>query len=267
MAKGVSIKFKSYEDTIPKLLSAIKLDEEVKKHAKIVLKPKLRNESSVNTKVEFVEQVLKFCVENKNSDTEIFIAEGSDGIDTVELFEKLGYKKLAERYKVGLIDLNYTEVEDVGNSGFMKFEKIFYPKILLESFVISMPVLSADYNVSVAASLENMLGAFPAKYYKGFFSQEKTKIKSWPAAYSIHDVIRCKMPDFALIDASDKGFILAGKPLETDRQAAKILGIDSRAVKHLKLVEESLFKDAELSKRREMALKERELMAVASQAL
>ena len=41
MAKGVSIKFRSYSETVPRLLDLINLKKELKKHSKIVLKPHL----------------------------------------------------------------------------------------------------------------------------------------------------------------------------------------------------------------------------------
>ena len=240
MAKGVSIKFSSYEETIHALLSLIKLDEELKKHPKIILKPNLKNSQSPGTNPEFVEQVLKFCLEYKNPATDIFIAEGSDGEDTMDLFESRGYKKLAEKYSVGLIDLNNAETESLDNLGFLKFDKIQYPSILLESFVISLPNLSQDSETGVMASLSNMLGAFPARHYSGFLSKSKSKIRKWPIEYSIHDIIQCKAPDFAIIDASEYGSILAGVPLEMDKQSTKLLEESPDSVPYLRVMEDSM---------------------------
>jgi|SRR3989344_1517056 len=249
MAKGVSIKFKSYEDTVPKLLQLIKLDGELKKHEKIILKPYLKNSESINTPVEFTEQVLKFCLENKNPETKILIAEGSDGEDTMDIFQKSGYGALAEKYAIGLIDLNNAEVEEIQDGEFMKFDSIMYPKILLESFVISLPKLSEDAEMEMTGSLSNMLGAFPAKYYKGFFSKEKSKIRRWPLRFSLHDVLRCKTPEFSIIDASEKGSILAGVPLEMDKQAAKILGKEWKSIQHLRLISEKFPEKAEMKQK------------------
>ncbi len=246
MVKGVAVKFKSYEETIPKLLDLINLKKELKKYDKIVLKPALVHsdnpelKESLGTPKEFVEAVLKFCLEHKNPVAEVFIAEGADGYDTEELFESYGYKELAEKYSVGLVDLNQAETEEVIDGEFMRFEAISYPKILKESFIISLPKLSEDSEIQLAGSLSNMLGAFPASHYKGFFSRTKNKIRKWPIKYSIHDILKCKMPELAIIDASHKGYILAGVPLEMDKQAAKLLNLDWRSVSHLKLMNEAL---------------------------
>ena len=47
------------------------------------------------------------------------------------------------------------------------------------------------------------------------------------------------MPNFAVIDASEKGMILAGMPISLDKQAAKLLGMDEKTVPHLKTIIDS----------------------------
>lgn len=237
MAKGASIKFKSYEETTPSFLKIMKLHDELKKYDKIVLKPSLTNPKEDSTPVEFVESVLKFCLENKNPVAEVFIAEGAEDDDTIDLFESLGYQKLAEKYGVGLIDLNNTETIELENKNFLKFSTIHYPKILSESFIISLPKLVENEETVVSCSLTNMLGAFPSNHYSGFFSQGKSKIRKWPIKYSIHDIATCKMPDFAIVDASIQGQILAGLPYEIDKQSVKLLGKEWKDIDYLRLLD------------------------------
>tara|TARA_Y100000310_G_scaffold327546_1_gene394101 strand:+ start:1595 stop:2362 length:768 start_codon:yes stop_codon:yes gene_type:complete len=239
-AKGVAIKLKSYEETIPKVLRLIKLDQELKKHEKIVLKPNLiPGFPEISTKPEFLSQVLDFCIKNKNPGSEIFIAEGCDGAETQDIFDEFGFSALAEKYGVGLIDLNQSETQEIENSDFLRFEQIHYPNILLDSFIISLPLLGNHSEIDVAASLDNMLGAFPSKHYSGFFSSKKNKLKH-TMKYQIHDIIACKMPDLAIIDANEQGLIITGNPLEMDKQSAKALGLNWKNIPHLKLIDESL---------------------------
>ena len=247
MVKGLSIKFRSYTETIPKLLTVIKFEKELKKHTKIVLKPAARSLEGRATPGEFVEVILQYCLQNKNPDTQLFIAEGSDGDETLDVFEKKGYQALAEKYGIGIIDLNTAEVENIQDGKFTKFENIYYPKILLESFIISLPVLREDAETEIEGSLANMLGAFPAQYYQGFFSRGKNKIRKWPIKYSIHDILRCKMPDFAIIDASEQGVILAGLSVDMDQQAAKLLGKEAKSIAHLRLIMESFSEKEKLN--------------------
>jgi len=243
MAKGVSIKFKSYHETVPKLLQLIKLEKEIQRHNKIVLKPSLKNHDAQSTPVEFVEEVLKYCISHKNSDAQVFIAEGSDGEETIDMFDSSGYKALSEKYNIGLLDLNESEIEEIQDGEFIKFESIAYPKILLDSFIISLPKLAEDPELDIQGSLSTMLGAFPSKYYQGIFARKKSKIRKWPIKFSIHDILRCKMPNFAIIDASEQGSIIAGMPLDMDKQAAKLLGKEWKDISHLRLIDESFAKD------------------------
>ncbi|MEK6899322.1 MAG: DUF362 domain-containing protein [Nanoarchaeota archaeon] len=239
MTKGVAIKFKSYDETVPALLRVIKLDEELKKHDKIVLKPNLHSNSEHFTPTDFVEQVVRFCVQHKNPGAEIVIAEGSDGHDTLDLFEERGYRVIAEKYGVGLVDLNRTDVEVVSDSDFLIKDSVMYPRVMKNSFVISLPLLKKHDSFGLTGSLYNLLGVYPGSHYRGFFSRNKNKLVG-PVKYQIHDIVKAKMPGLSLVDAHEQGYILAGHPLETDKQAAKILGLDWRSVGHLRLVDESL---------------------------
>jgi len=241
MAKGVAIKFKSYEETIPKVLKLIRFDNELKKHHKIILKPNLLSgEKELSTPVGFVEEVLRFCMESKNPGTEIFIAEGCDGKNTNAVFSELGYQELSEKYGIGLIDLNNTETEEMEDYEFLEFESIHYPKILTDGFLISLPVLRKHPELEMAASLDNLIGAFPAKHYRGVFSKKKSKLNNYSLKHQVYDILKCRMPDLAMIDASKKGYIITGKPLDMDKQAAKLLDLDWKKIEHLRLIDESL---------------------------
>lgn len=240
MVKGVSIKFKSYPESTSALLDVIKLGSELKKFDKIVLKPHLSVNESDSTSADFVEAVLKYCLANKNPVTEVFIAEGSEGADTKELFSRFGYTRLAEKYNLGLVDLNESEASEIVDGEFLRFEKIMYPTLLQNAFVISIPKLSESFELGMMGSMSNMLGAFPLRYYRGIFSNVKKKIRKFPIKFAIHDIIKCKMPNLSIVDASQKGFLIAGQPLDVDKQAAVLLVKDWKAVPYVKLMDEAL---------------------------
>ena len=258
MTKGAAIRLKSYEETIPRFLEILGLSKELKKYDKVVLKLSLNKyhdkeltEEKVSPK--FIEEVVKFCVNNKNPITEIFIVEGADGKDTIKLFEELGITKIAEKYNVSLIDLNESETENVFSPKFSKFQEIAYPKILKDSFVITLPKLTENSEIDMSGAISSMIGAYPAKVYKGWFSKEKKKIRKWPIKFAIHDIIQCKMPDFAIVDASEKGVLIAGMPLEVDKQAARILGFNWEEIDYLKLIFKTIELEKEMERSRERA--------------
>lgn len=239
MVKGVSIKFKSYRDTVTDILRITKFENEIKKHPVIILKPFISTNQEKSTSPAFVEQVLRFCLDHKSPEAQIFIAEGVDGEDTMDSFDKLGYKKLSEHYSIGLIDLNTADTEEMVNDEFLKFQPVMYPQVLKNSFLISLPKLSEDSELEMIGGLSNMIGAYPSKFYSTWFSQSKSKLKKVHSKYAIHDILRCKMPDVSIIDASAQGYLLIGSPLEIEKQAAKLLGKDWRNVQYLRLVDES----------------------------
>lgn len=244
MVKGVSIKLSSYEETIPRLLRLIKLDNELKRHQHIVIKPFIASEPAASTPVAFVEQVLAFCAAHKSPESQISIAEGADSIDTSRLFEEQGYRALAEKYKVGLVDLNYTECEAIGKNEFAGFEHIMYPSLLKDAFIIVLPPVRVE-NGQYHGALTSMVGAFPARYYKGIFSRRKSKLDAYPFKYQVHDIILCKMPSLTLLELRDKGLLLAGNPLEMDKQAARLLGADGNGSSYLRMIDETLASIAE----------------------
>ena len=240
MTKGVAVNFQSYAETIPKVLRLIKFDNELKKHDRIVIKPQLIvGAPEKSTKAEFLEPIIQFCVANKNPASEIILAEGVDGAETMDVFEEMGYTKLAEKYGIGLADLNEAASVEIQNPEFLRFKSIHYPEMLLNSFVMTATPLLLNKELGMSASLDSMRGAFPAYKYRGFFSSTKNKLSNHPAKYQIHDILKCKMPEFAMIDASNKSLMIVGKPLDMDKQAAKVLGMDWKNIQHLRLIDES----------------------------
>ncbi len=240
MIKGVSIKFKSYEQTIPTLLDITKLETQLQKYDSIVLKPTLHTNAETSTPAAFTEAVLKFCLDHKKQGSQVVIAEGADGEDTWDLFEQYGYTKLAEQYSIGLVDLNTAETQAMVNDNFLAFDTVHYPSLLLNSFVIVLPKLALHPEHDIAGALSSMLGAYPATKYSGWFSTKKSKLRQEPIKNAIHDSICCKMPELAILDASEKGVMLVGHPLEMDKQAARLLKGDWKGVQHLRLIEDSI---------------------------
>jgi uncharacterized protein (DUF362 family) len=240
VAKGVAVRMSSYEGSVGKVLNLIKFNEEIKKHNQIVIKVHLvPGNLPLSTKPEFVEQIVKFCLANKEQSTQIMIAEGVNGFDTRQIFDEMGYTKLAEKYGVGLIDLNESQTVQIQSPTFLRFDWIHYPEVLLNSFIILASTLSTHEELTMSASLNTMQGAFPAKHYKGLFAKHKNKLDKFPLKYQVHDILKCKMPELALIDCIDKGLLVVGKPIDMDKQSAKLLGFDWQNVQHLRLIDES----------------------------
>lgn len=242
MAKGAAIKFVSYAQSVPKLLGLLKLDKELVRHRKIVLKVNLSRAypgaEEADTPSAFLEEVVRFCANNKNPSTELIIAEGSDGAETEELFAEKGYNALAEKYGVSLLDLNTADSEEMLNREFKAADSYFFPTTLKDAFIISLPKLTTDPVAELSGGLSIMRGVLPGSEYRGFFSKLKKGVNKLPVAELIHDLTRCKAPVLTVIDASEQGYILSGVPLEMDKQAAKLIGRDWQTIPYLKLLDE-----------------------------
>jgi len=242
-------KFISYEKSIPELLDGLDFGLRIIREKKIILKPNLTlsKEFPTTTHPKFIEEIIKY-IRQYNEKAKIVIAEGSGGDPTEKCFKELGYKELSERYDIPLINLNTAETIRIEKPQFKKFDFIDYPKILLEGFLISLPALKEHIEATITISLKNMLGCYPSKQDG---KNWKTEMHQWHIDYSIHDIIACKYPDFAICDGSvgqtgneisgsprEFKILLAGDSLELDKRGAAILGHDWDKVRHLVFIDE-----------------------------
>ena len=150
------------------------------------------------------------------------------------------------------VNLNQEEVTVIKSPLFKKFDCIHFPRKIQDGFLISLPVLKEHGASGVTICLKNMLGCYPGKFYGGDRPGSwKTKIHQWPVDYSIHDILVCKFPDLAIVDASvgqlkDEiygtpkkfGLLLTGDPLEVDKKGCEVLGKNWQSIKHIKWAEE-----------------------------
>jgi len=247
------IKFSNYEKSIPELLDSLNFGRNVAKEEKIILKPNLTcfKEFPTTTHPKFVEEIIKY-IRKYNQKAKIIIAEGSGGDPTEKCFQELEYGVLSEKYNIPLINLNTAETLRIEKPEFKKFDFIDYPKLLLDGFLISLPVLKEHIEATVTISLKNMLGCYPSKHpHKDW----KAEMHKWHIDYSIHDIIVCQYPDFAICDASvgqmkneihgipkEFNLLLAGEPLELDKRGAVILGHNWEKIRHLVFIDELLKK-------------------------
>ena len=167
----------------------------------ILIKPNLVNQSPfpVTTPAWIVEELVHF-IKAAVPAKQIIIAEGTGqpGIETGELFAHHGYTKIKG---VELVDLNHEECVEMRPSVAVRWKSLFIPAILLDSFVISVPVLKAHTLAGVTLSMKNMIGVCPPKYYQsdGFWRKSAFHTKIHHAIFELNSVVA---PDFCLLDAT-----------------------------------------------------------------
>lgn len=241
---------KQYADDIIKASYEVttQLVERHRPSKKIVIKPNIVEPAPppVTTDVRIVEGITKALADSGIN--EVIIAEGSGTGDTLENFRALGYAQLGVR----LIDLDRTETVELAAPDYSVWEYISVPKILLDKFIISVPVLKEHSMCGVTISLKNMIGVLPANYYSGYWSYKKSLIHKYDTHGCIADLISIINPDCAIVDATIgmKGSHLSGipvtppinivyaseSPLEADKFGCQLLGRDWEDIRYLKMI-------------------------------
>ena len=179
---------------------------------------------------------------------EIIIAEGSGTGDTTDNFRQLGFQDLG----VELVDLDKEHTVTLSVSAHRVWKEIIIPEILLDKFIISVPVLKEHSLCGVTISLKNMVGILPAEHYSGYWTYKKSMIHKENPHGCIADIIRVLHPDWAIVDATTgmKGSHISGTPvhppinlvygsadpLEADIYGCALLGKNWKDIPYLRMI-------------------------------
>jgi uncharacterized protein (DUF362 family) len=216
----------------------------------VVIKPNIveLRHPPVTTDVRVVEGVVAALRGSGVKD--MVIAEGSGTGDTIKNFQSLGYGSLGVR----LIDLDRESTVTLSAGRYRTWREVVVPEILVDAFIISVPVLKKHSMCGVTISLKNMVGILPARHYSGYWSYKKSEIHRVNPHGCIADICRVMSPDWAVVDASVgmKGSHISGTPmdppvnlvygskdpLEADIYGCKLLDADWEDIEYLKMIAE-----------------------------
>ncbi len=205
--------FKKQADNIVDAASSvtIRLLREGIPEKPVVIKPNIvtQDRPPVTTDARVVEGIIKAL--KKSGIQDIVIAEGSGYGNTEENLFKLGYSKLGAE----LIDLDKEKTVTVPVNNCRVWNEIIIPEILLNKFIISVPVLKEHSMCDITISLKNMVGILPERYYSGYWTYKKSIIHRHNTHGCIADIISVIKPDWAIVDATVgmRGSHLAGTPV------------------------------------------------------
>lgn len=241
------VTFADYPTSVFRALDLVCASDLLPQTGLIAIKPNLTNASAppVTTDVGMVHAVLQYV--RRHTGAEVVIAEGSGSGETADAFRANGYEELAQRNQVRLIDLNGEETVLLKRPEALSKKKFCLPKILLEAFVISVPVLKDHSMVTMTAALKNMFGIAPKPHYA--LTWNKSKLHFPSTHKSIVDICLYKKPALSIVDASlvltgahlsgvakKCGYIIAGQdPVAVDATAAGLLDYDPTKIKYLRL--------------------------------
>ena len=243
--------FTSWQESVPHLLDASGLPDRLAAEKKILIKPNLvePRKPPITTPVELVEVLVDY-IQTSQPHLEIIIGEGcgSSSNNTLQIFETLGYSKLADRTGVTLLDLNEASLVHMQDSNCKRWPEMYLPSIVFESFLISVPVLKAHSLAGVTLTMKNMIGlAPPAHYQRGGHWKKASFHQNIQEA--VLDLNRYRTPDFTLLDATigmqeahlwgptcdpPPNRLAAGyDPVALDSYGCSLLGIKWNSVGHL----------------------------------
>ncbi len=245
------VEFTSYSQSISQALDGINCSTSIAEQNAIVIKPNLINTSPhpITTPPECCQAVLEYI--RKHSNAEIVIAEGCGdaNLETGDVFEALGYSKLAKEFDIQLVDLNHAPLRRVHDKRAGLFTEMYLPEIAFTHYIISVPVLKAHSLAQITGTLKNMMGFPPPKHYSGSYGSWKKAQFHQNMQQSIIDLNLYIKPHLSVMDCSigmaeyhlggphckpPVGKIIAGyDPWQVDKEACSLLGLDWSTIDHI----------------------------------
>lgn len=197
-------KFISWEKSIPLLLEQAGLEEHLTdSNRPILIKPNLVEALAppITTPAGLVFALVEYL--RTITDSRIIIGEGCGALnyETWHAYDELGYTTPAEKLHVELVDLNSEELVLLSEEKFTRWPEMYLPRIALESFLLSIPVLKAHSMAGVTLTMKNMMGLAPPSHYQRDNSWKKSAFHH-RIQESIADLNRYRTPDFTLLDAT-----------------------------------------------------------------
>lgn len=243
------IRFTSYTDSVREALDEIDAGNNLPSDRLIIIKPNLTNADKppVTTNVDIVGAIYHYC--RQHTKAEIAIGEGCGSGKTQDAYQANGYIDLAKKHGIRLIDFNSEKAVKLSRSDTVQLKELYVPEIVIDAYVISVPVLK-DHSFTVTTiAMKNMFGIAPAPYYSG--SWNKSKLHRPSTHKSVFDICLYKKPDLCVVDASialagmhlsgtekKLGLILAGyDPVAVDAEGSRLMGHNPRRIGYLKLAD------------------------------
>lgn len=213
----ISVDYTNYYDSIATIFNKLDVERKIQKCRQILLKPNLvtAREYPATTNPECCEAIIQHL--RKISEVRIIISEGSGNPDftTGETSDRLGYRALAKKYNVKLLDLNNEPSIKLKNPDCVKYKEIYLPEIVFDSFLISIPVLKTHAFSTISGTIKNMMGLLPPKHYFGVYGVWRKAQFHKDIHQSITDLNTYRTADLTILDAAVgmENHHLRGKPL------------------------------------------------------
>ncbi len=252
MATVFTAKFTDWRQVGP-LLDLARLAPALAHTGRVLIKPNLVADQPppMTTPVALVSEIIKY-IRQAHPDLEVLVGDGCGSLkyDTCHVFAAQGYAAMAASLGVPLIDLNQAPLRRLAKLECRRWPEIYLPEVVLDSFVISVPVLKAHSMAGVTLTMKNMMGAAPPAHYQQNGHWKKASFHEDIQA-AVFDLNQYRSPDFTVLDATvgmpeahlwgplcqpPKDRLAAGfDPVAIDAYGAGLLGLDWRQIGHISM--------------------------------
>jgi uncharacterized protein (DUF362 family) len=199
-----SVSYEGWQQSVARILDGCDLISNIPQDKTVLLKPNLVEAKipPITTPVELISEIISY-LRRKNPRLKIIVGEGvgAKEYDSWHAFEFLGYTEMARQLEVELIDLNEAELVKLKNKNCRRLPEIYLPKISLESFLLSVPVLKAHSLAGVTLTMKNMMGLAPPTHYQQGGHWKKASFHT-QIQEAVLDLNRYRHADFTLMDAT-----------------------------------------------------------------
>ena len=135
---------KSWDESVPHILEAAKLSENIPENKTVLIKPNLVEplQPPITTPVQLVAAIIDY-IQEKRPDLKIVVGEGT-GVtqhDTWYVFKELGYTKMASDKRIELVDLNELPLVMKSREDCRRWPEMHLPELVYDAYLISVPML------------------------------------------------------------------------------------------------------------------------------
>ncbi|MDP2105481.1 MAG: DUF362 domain-containing protein [Desulfobulbaceae bacterium] len=233
------------------LLDAAGLVDILPRSGRVLIKPNLVADQPppMTTPVGLIVEIVSY-LRAFRPDCDCVVADGCGSLkyDTWQVFRSQGYTAMAEAAGVTLIDLNEAPLRRLANSQCRRWPVMYLPEVVLDSFLISVPVLKAHSMAGLTLTMKNMVGAAPPAYYQQDGHWKKASFHE-DIQNAVFDLNRYRTPDFTVLDATvgmpeahlwgpvcdppKNRLAVSADPVAIDAYGAELLGVDWRQIGHI----------------------------------
>lgn len=230
------------------------MDLFVSKGSRVLVKPNigvaLPPREARNTDLRIIEAMMILLQEVGVG--EIIIAESSIvGTDTSKAFRAMGLDRMAQQYKITLIDLKKYGVVTKKVPDPLILPSIHLSSIIDEmDVIVNLPKLKTIFAVPISVGLKNLKGLLPDAEKKRFHHTDLSK--------AIVDLGKVVKPQLTVVDgiisselyeAKETDILIAGGDrLAVDAVAAQVIGVNPSEVEYLRLAGEARLGIVDLEK-------------------